>query len=213
MLRKNLLLTTAFVVAASLPSLATPATPQIQPAAATLRHDNNGEFLKAYAGVGRSCSSDSGFQVEGHQSKIGSSSSSVWKHVAVPFTGRGKTVRRILVKDYPQYAPSFTASIHSNAPSGLPGKMIVAGTASRSNGCGKVSIPISPTKLARKTKYWLEETMPLDPSSAFVVWTTAPHATQKAYAQFHRRVHTASSSSSYTTPWTVQTGGPWFRLK
>jgi hypothetical protein len=183
------------------------------PAIAVLSHDNNSEFLQTYAGIRGSCSG-MGFAVKGHASKVGSTfSSSLWQHVAVPITGRGKTVRRIVVEDYPQEAPSFTVSIHSNAPSGFPGKLIVAGTTKASRSCGKISIPISPTKLARKTKYWIEETVPFETSSAFVVWTSAPHAAQKAYTQFHRRVRSSSSSSSYTGPWTVQTGGAYFRLK
>jgi len=209
MLRKSLLLTTAFVVAATL--LMLPAS--ARPAAVGAGRDSNGEFLRNYA-CGNSYAN-----VSGYAKHVSSDwAISYWRHVAVSTTGQGETVDRIVVEDgYNNSSENtFSAGIHSNAPSDRPGMLIAAGTGSAHSDCDRITIPIRPTKLLSKTKYWVEETAgPYNSDSSFdeVFWKWVPHSKRKAYVQVHFWSSKSSVSSSTTTPWTRLSGAPYFRLK
>jgi hypothetical protein len=173
---------------------------------------------------------------------------SAWEHVAVPVTGHGQMVHRIRVieaQDRFTSTSAFSAGIYSNTPSGFPGKLIAGGTGNAPPSCGPVTIPIPPTRLKRRTTYWIEGTIqnPLrcrtsmrigsadnrrqfrpsacsgTSSSAGVYWEANPNTKRKAYVQTHRSVSCSSPpppschSSSYTSPWTVQSKGPYLKLK
>jgi hypothetical protein len=145
---------------------------------------------------------------------------SAWVRVAVPVTGHGQTVRRIRVIEAQGSALSnsaFSAGIYSNTPSGFPGLLIAGGKGQIGPTCGPVMISIPPTTLMPNTKYWIEETAHArDSSSSTVVnWEANPNTKHKAYVQDHRFFVSSgcSCSSSYTSPWTKQAKGPYFKLK
>src|ERR1700733_3369288 len=180
MLRKNLQLTTAFFVAATVSSLAAPTA---GPGAGALRHDSNHEFMQTYCKGGYFTVSDKFFE------RSSQNASSAWEHVAVPVMGKGQTVTGIIVDEGYKYASAngFSAAIYSAAPSGYPGQLIAGGTAQGKSRCGKITIPITSTTLASKVKYWIEETVPRAESSDRVMyWKLAPHAKHRAYAQIHQ---------------------------
>lgn len=87
--------------------------------------------------------------------------SSQWTHVAVPVTGHGRAVDRIVVEEShtsnrgSKYA--FAAGIYASSQKGLPGKLIARASGKASSKCGLVTISIAPTTLQRTTTYWVEE--------------------------------------------------------
>ena len=134
MLRRNLLLTTAFVVATALSSLAAPTATLAGPATAALSRDSNNEFLQNYScGQGQ-------FAVYASSGELSSNHvSSRWQYVAVPVLGRGTTVDSIVVREgapYSYLGDVFSVGIFSNTASGFPGREIADGTAKlRENHC------------------------------------------------------------------------------
>lgn len=180
--------------------------------------DANGRFLCTYGG----------FLVSSYYADdSGSSYYYSWRHVAVPVTGHGQTVRRIKVLEAQGSGTShsaFTAGIYSNTASGLPGKAIAVGKGKIGPDCGPVGVSIPPTTLQSKQKYWIEERAPIPQdcsrhssfchSLAGLDWEADPNTKRKAYVQTYRRfLGPAGSSSSSTSPWSKQTKGPWFKLK
>lgn len=147
-----------------------------------------------------------------------------WEHVAVPITGHGQTVSRIIVMEgrnprTPRDA-TFSAGIYSNNKKGFPGKLIANGTGSAGSSCGPVTINIPPTTLMARTKYWVEEKTKKhhNPSGAAYIsfaWYTNPKTKHKAYVQTGAAECSIGVSCYKKThsPWTEQTTGPWFRLK
>lgn len=110
---------------------------------------------------------------------------------------------------------TFSAGIYSNKASGFPGKLIAGGTGtiSRKNSCARVNISIPPTTLNRKTKYWIEETMHNQKrSGSDFYWEPDRYAKRNAYVQYHY-YSSGPSGISYTSSWTKQSEGPYFRLK
>ena len=213
MLRKNLLLTTAFVVATASLFLAAPAA-LAQPATVGVGRDSNKEFLRTYGGDA-GCAGQY-FTISSYSANYGSSSFvSDWTNVAVPITGYGKTVQEIVVKEeYSSgHTSSFSAGIYSNTSSGFPGRLIAGGTGIAVAGCGKVTISIRPTRLSRGTIYWVEETAPRNPSSVHMYWKAALHPRHTAYSQSHWARDKHSNFSSYTSPWTLLQGAPYLRLR
>jgi hypothetical protein len=214
MFRKNLLLTTAFVVAAALSFLAPPAA-LARHATVGVGSDSNDEFLQTYGG--NSLCGDTHFTLSAYSKNYGSSSSeSGWTHVAVPIIGRGKTVDSIVVRESAEseYASEFSAGIYSNTPSGTPGKLIAGAAAYARDQCRQVSISIRPTKLSRNTKYWIEETVSAqsDGRVTQMYWKADTRSKRQAYVQYHSYRWLHSSGGSYTSPWTLATGAPYLKL-
>jgi hypothetical protein len=156
-----------------------------------------------------------------------SSSSSTWQRVAVPVTGHGQTVRRIKVMEAQAGGTSysaFSAGIYSNTASGLPGNAIAVGKGKIGPSCGPVKVSIPRTTLKSNQKYWIEERTSVPRtcgryssichSFAGLYWEADPNTKRKAYVQTYRNSCSAGGScSSYTSPWTKQKTGPFFRLK
>ena len=157
----------------------------------------------------------------------GSSYAFAWRHVAVRVTGHGQTVRRIKVVEAQSAGTShsaFTAGIYSNTASGFPGTEIAVGNGKIGPSCGPVTVSIPRTTLQKNQKYWIEERTSIPKncsqhsnfchSLAGLYWEADPNTKSKAYIQTHFRGFSAGgSSSSFTSPWTKQTKGPFFRLK
>lgn len=205
MFKMRLLRSTALIIVASLSCGAQPeALAQTQMRNNIATRDVNGEFLCTYGSF--TVSSYSGFSSH-HVFYFG------WQRVAVPIVGRGQTVRRITVKEE-QYPPNsqFSAGIFSNTPSGLPGKRITSGAGLAPPTCGRVTLPLAPTTLAKHKQYWIEENVPSlasDISSNSARWAINPHTKLRAFI----KRESCSSSFCTSTPWTEQSAGPWFRLK
>jgi hypothetical protein len=218
MFRKGLLLSTAFMVVGSLAFLAVQSEASAQPSPAATGRDRNEEFLATYGGGAFSVyassaqSSHSGYHRTNRH----------WQHVAVPITGKGQTVHSIIVKEGRASASSaaFSAGIYSNTAGGLPGILISGGTGvATKKHPSRITIPISATTLASNTTYWIEELIPnCRNCSKKDYWKINKRSKLKAYVEDYR--YTASSSSggynysySSTTPWSVQTAGPFFKVK
>lgn len=213
MFRTGLLISTAMTAVTLLLSGA-PAPAQRDMHVAS--RDPNTRFLCTFGQFGVSAAS----RYQPSRSHYGSA----WEHVAVPVTGQGQTVRRIKViegQDISSFTQTFAAGIYSDTPSGLPGRPIAVGTGKAHSGCGPITIAIPQTKLKRRTTYWIEETISTMysclrgfncSSSANVSWQADPNAKRKAYVQY-RRLNWSAIFSSYTSPWTKQSTGPYFKLK
>lgn len=218
MFRCGLLVTTALVIAGSFSFLAAQSAVMAGPVKAGVARDRNKEFMHTYgAGRGWPCG-EKHFVVSTYDQNFSSGSSeSAWTHVAVPITGHGNTVDRIVVREgySSEFDALFSAGIHSNTPSGVPGKLIAGGTGKARPFCGKVRVNIPPTKLSRNTIYWIEETTPgyANPSKTAVYWKVDPHRKSHAYSQAHFYHWSHSSGGSYTSPWGELTEAPYFRLK
>ena len=175
MLRKNLLLTTAFVVAAAASTPVASSTALARPAVTAPGRNSNHDFLRTYA-CNHGYFSTYGWTDECCSSVVYSH----WQHVAAPTFGTGKTVDRIVVEASLKPGVSnstFSAGIYANSPSGYPGKLIAKGNARAPSECGKVTISIPPTMLSRGKKYWIEETTSKSNaslSSHGVYWWRAP---------------------------------------
>ena len=166
--------------------------------------DANDRFLCTYGA----------FRVSYYRDANSGSFHETWTHVAVPITGRGKTVSRIVLeekKNAKSHDGKFSAGIYSNTASGLPGNMIAGGAASATGRCATVEIPISPLQLQAKQTYWIVEQayqqgnhLPRD-----ISWVVDPATKRKAYVQRH----SSSSASRYTSPWKEQSQGPYVRVK
>src|ERR1700733_14432249 len=186
MLRKNLLLTTAFVVAAAASTPVASSTALARPAVTAPGRNSNHDFLRTYA-CNHGYFSTYGWTDECCSSVVYSH----WQHVAAPTFGTGKTVDRIVVEASLKPGVSnstFSAGIYANSPSGYPGKLIAKGNARAPSECGKVTISIPPTMLSRGKKYWIEETTSKSNaslSSHGVYWWRAP-SKHKAYVQTHK---------------------------
>jgi hypothetical protein len=218
MLRINLLLTTAFVVATALSSVAAPSIAVAQPAAAASGRDSNSEFLHNYG-----CA-EGAYVVDAFWSSYSGWLTSYWEHVAVPIIGRGQTVHEIVVKEGYRVSSqfpndnNFSIGIYTNSVKGFPGQLLAGGSGvARRADCGPVTISIPATKLSRRKKYWIEETTIAghrDYSSSLndVIWDLAPNSKPKAYKQNgYFDYHSGYTSS--ITPWTQLPGKPYFRLK
>jgi len=150
-----------------------------------------------------------------------------WRHVAVPVTGHGQTVRRIRVIEAQSAGTShsaFTVGIYSNTASGLPGNAIAVGKGKIGPSCGPVKVSIPRTTLQSNQKYWIEERTSIPKncsqhstfcsSLAGLYWEADPNTKRKAYVQTHSRyISAGGSSTSSTSPWTKQTKGPYFQLR
>jgi len=180
----------------------------------TASRDPNARFLCTYGG----------FLVSFTYSSFGQFYSFDWKKVAVPVTGHGQTVSRIKVIEAPNHSNTsssgvFYVGIYSNTPSGLPGNPIAWGTGYAGSTCGPVDVRIAPTKLKRSTKYWIEETLtgygyPSSYVHHAARWMADPKVKHKAYVQTHHNSRSSSGVfSSYTSPWTQQSMGPYLKLK
>lgn len=215
MFRIGLLATTALVIAGSLSlfaaqSVAIARSPILGP-----ERDRNSEFLSTYGPARFSVYALSGsYSVDSQVS-----SSFQRQYVAVPITGNGRTVHRIVVKEQGSYTREFSAGIYSNTPSGLPGKLIAGGTGTaRKKHLMKVNVPIAPTKLQRNTIYWIEEMVRpclrhrrVEPQQCenVVYWKQDPYSKRKAYVRdvsYYRE-------TSHSTPWMEQSGGPYVNVE
>jgi hypothetical protein len=215
MFKKGLLVTTALVVVGSLSFFAAQSATAANPHAVVPERDRNQEFLCDYGG----------FPVSDYSYRAysqGSDFFSGWKHVAVPYTGHGQTISRITVAEGVSRQPNhlkFAAGIYSNTASGLPGNAIAVGIGEAPNTCARVNVAIPSTTLEPNTKYWIEETAPLDspqskrPPRNFihVYWAKSSRTKPRAYVQSH--YYSSAHSYSYTTPWKKQSGSPYFKLK
>lgn len=201
------LLTSTALTAIALVLSGAPAAAETQTGMSVAGSDTNARFLCDY-----------GFLVSANSSAASCCRGSGWHHVAVPVTGHGQTVNRIEVDEKRgrrTATATFSAGIYSNTASGFPGKLIAGGTGkiSRKNSCARVNISIPPTTLNPKTKYWIEETMHNQKrSESDFYWEPDRYAKRKAYVQYHY-YSSGPSGISYTSPWTKQSQGPYFRLK
>lgn len=216
MFKVGLLTSTAMTAVALLLSGA-PAGAYAQTDMHVASRDPNARFLCTYGH----------FFVSAFSSNLnsGSLSGSAWHDVAVPITGHGQTVRRIRVieaKSGYTANSAFSAGIYRNSPSG-PGNLIAKGTGIAGGTCGAVTISITPTILKPHTTYWIEETTStprchrLSQSTCVshvgLYWEADPKTKRKAYMKYHYRSGSSGRVSSYTSPWTEQSMGPYFKLK
>ncbi len=144
-MKSLLIATTALVSVFSLVSAT--GQPDRQAASDHYTPDANREFLCNY-----------GFTV----STVTSSSSYFvgWTRVATPVIGKGKKVREIIVADAPlkSAAPSgFSVAIYSTLNGTFKGGLVSA-TVGQPKQCGRIKVPISPTRLAKGKNYWIVET-------------------------------------------------------
>jgi hypothetical protein len=209
MFKCELLATTAIVVVGSLSSFAAQSGAVARAVSAGPGRDRNSDFLCSYGQL-----SVYAFETGGSS---GSSSYVGWQHVAVPIVGHGRTVSRITVREQNvgDGGGHFSIGIYSDTPSGLPGNLISGGKAKASTNCGPVRVRIAPTTLARNKPYWVEETVSwphIWGNERAVGWASEHVSKRKAYEQYYMR-SCCSSSSSYTSPWTEQSAGPWFILR
>ena len=213
MLRINLLLTTAFVVAGSLALHATQDWAIARSATAEPARDRNEEFLGTYGPA-------TGFSISG-SSKQTSHSGYIHtvrhrQYVEVPIVGKGQTINSIIVKEWASNASGqpFSATLYSSSG------YVAYGTATaHSKHPSQVVIPIKQTTLKKNTTYWIEETLPYCIhclNKAF--WKANPRTKLRAYVEDWR--YSASSSSggynwsfSSSSPWTLQNSGPFVRVK
>ena len=213
MFRNGLLISTAMTAVALLLSGA-PAAAYAQTDRNLAGRDPNTRFLCTYGqfAVSAEWSSESGYGFH-----------SSWRHLAVPIVGHGQKVHRLRLIEAAGNFSSYRirAGIYKNGPSGYPGERIVSGSAIYSNSsCGPVNVLISPTKLKRNTTYWIEESVSglYNGSTTLMFWEANPDTKRSAYVQTHRYTACSSqaitcSNSSYTSPWTKQTIGPYLTLK
>ena len=202
MFRTELLVSTAMTAVALLLSGAPTAA---QTNMHVTSRDPNTRFLCSYGA----------FSVDAESYRSSGFFSSGWENVAVPITGHGQTVSRIRVVEAPVTRRSdFMIGIYSNTASGLPGSAIAVGTG-RITRCKPVEVLVAPTMLKRKTTYWIEETVQGTPhrQETYVEWEANPDTTRKAYTQYHKHASSSGRFSSYTSPWTQQTTGPYLTLK
>jgi hypothetical protein len=208
MFRNGLLVTTAMVIVGSLSFLAAQSAAIARPVTDGTSRDVNSEFLANYGpfSVYTSAYSSSG------------SRHSRWRHLAVPITGRGTTVRSIVVREEAERGTCsklLSAGIYSNTASNLPGRQIAGGKSKLARHWQSVTIPITPTNLLNKTKYWVEETVPWNRcyyAENLAAWKVRPHARRHAYVQTHFFHSSGFESSSSTSPWTKKPSGPWLRV-
>jgi hypothetical protein len=203
MLRMGLLTSTAMTAVTLLLSGA-PSPAHGQPLSSGSGRDRNHEFLCTYGQ----------FDVfYSHSANSGSGVHTAWTHVAVPVTGHGKLVHRIVVqegKSSKSVDGKFSAGIYSNTASGLPGNLIAGGAATASSHCTEVGIPINPTKLQDKKTYWIvEQARQQGRVKRKLHWAVNPKTKQKAYVQRYN----SSSFQSHTSPWMEQALGPWVKLQ
>jgi opacity protein-like surface antigen len=213
MFKMGLLMSSAMTTVALLQSPALHAA-SVQTDMHFASRDANTTFLCTYGGfrVSSSFFSESGFGFHDQ-----------WNRVAVPVRGRGQTVSRIrVIESLASRQPnsSFTVGIYSNTASGFPGNAIAVGSGKARPACGPVKVSITPTTLKRHTTYWIEEraSQVFSQSSLTVSWMANPETRRRAYVQRHRYTYCSSrasncSNSSYTSPWTKQTKGPYFSLR
>jgi hypothetical protein len=203
MFRRGLLVTTALILAASISGAAarSAASAGSRMRDSVASRNVNDEFMCTYGQ----------FTVYYLHDQASGASYTAWEHVAVPITGRGKTVSRIIVEQLRGTSrPNFSAGIYSNTPSGLPGNVIALGTAKANSKCAEVAISIAPTRLEDKKIYWIEEEAPQGGKAKIeTYWAINPKAKQRAYVQEHH----GSSSSSYTSPWSEESAGPYVRVR
>jgi hypothetical protein len=134
--------------------------------------------------------------------------------VAVPIVGHGKTVSRIVVEEKRNSKSAdgkFSAGIYSNTASGFPGNLIAGGSATATNRCEKVEIPISPLELQDKKTYWVVEQAYQRGNhlTRDLSWVVDPTTKRKAYVQRH----SSSSGYSFTSPWREHSQGPYVRAR
>lgn len=213
MFRTGLLSSTAMTAVALL-LFSAPTATYAETAMHAASRDPNTRFLCTYGqfSVSAEWSSESGYGFH-----------SSWRHAAVPIVGHGQTVRQLRLIEAAGNSSSYRirAGIYKNGSSGYPGERIVSGSAIYSNSsCGPVNVLISPTKLKRNTRYWIEESVSglYNGSTTLMFWEANADTKRNAYVQTHRYTACSSqaitcSNSSYTSPWTKQTMGPYLKLK
>jgi hypothetical protein len=137
---------------------------------------------------------------------------------AIPFTGAGKKVAEISVPVFFPSGSEFSVGIYSATASGLPGSEIV-GASAVANGSGKggccwqlTNVPITPTKLNARQKYFLEVRCPPASTTCMGGWLPEDsdfkhsqhdywHVEEKETYNFGTGTHTYSVSS----PWQLST--------
>jgi hypothetical protein len=212
MFRISLLTTTAFVMVGSLSLLATQSWAIARSATAEPGRDRNEEFLNTYS-TGK-------FLVFYSYTETGSQGyhyvAEHWQHVAVPIVGKGQTVSSIVVKESAKASGTeFSATISNSSGLFEWG----TGTADKKHP-SLVVIQIPATTLQKNTTYWITETVPYCQycrNKAF--WKANKRTKLRAYVQDGYYYDTFNSttgyswSSSSSGPWTLQSAGPYVRLK
>jgi hypothetical protein len=202
MFRRILLVTTA-LIAASISAVEAQAAPSASRMRESVANrDVNDEFLCSYGY----------FDAYYKSASVSDQAFYSWVHVAVPITGHGKTVSRIIVRDYQfkRVAHNFSASIYSNTPSGVPGSPIAGGVAAASSKCADITVSIPPVKLENRKKYWVVEEAAPGLRKNAVLWAINPKSRRRAYEQ---RYFSSSFTSGYTSPWYEQSAGPYVKVK
>jgi hypothetical protein len=213
MFRNGLLLSTALVIFGAISFLGNQTTATARAANVGSTRDKNNEFLCTYGHVSPS-------------SFISSSSGTVashWRHAAMPITGTGKIVHKIIVREARGSSTSssqFSATIRENKSNGRPGHVIASGTRKTpaTGKCATVSIPIPATTLKAGKTYWIEETVPPPPFHDLAssvenqtFWAFDPEAKRKAIVKY--RGWYSDRNHSSVIPWTEQTYGVYARVK
>jgi|SRR5579862_3593425 len=161
--------------------------------------DPNSRFLCTYGG----------FRVYDWWASWSGESRWEWGRAAVPITGHGETVSRIRVIEAPGSSgrADFSIGIYSNSPSGFPGNPIAVGTGKVGETCGPVKVSITPTKLKRNTRYWIEEQVHAKYSGVGVevAWIAHPTTKRRGYSRF--------ASSSSAGHWQSSSYGPYLKLR
>src|SRR5262249_3278894 len=146
MFKCGLLATTAIVVVGTLSFLAAQSAAQAQPVKPGAGRDRNREFLHTYSTSDARIACPHGeIDVFRYLDDCCSELYSGLQHVAVPITGEGKIVDRILVQEGINSSwgsgAGFSVGIYGNTRNGFPGKLIAGGAATARADCGKITVP------------------------------------------------------------------------
>ncbi len=211
MFRCGLLTTTAFVVVGSISLLATQSWAIARSATAEPARDRNEEFLHTYS-TGK-------FLVSFTWTETGSQGrhyvAEHWQHVAVPIIGKGQTIDSIIVKESANSSQTaFSVAIYNSSG------FYEWGTAkANKKHASEVVIQIPTATLQKDTTYWISEIVPYcQPCKSKAYWKVNKHTGLKAYVQDGYWYNSFSSggyswSSSSSGPWTMQSAGPYVKVR
>ncbi|HEX3666164.1 MAG TPA: hypothetical protein VHU23_13145 [Rhizomicrobium sp.] len=211
MFKLGLLASTALIAATSVCGAATqPANPESRLQDVVSNRDANAEFLCNYGWLGVTWYY--------HTCCSGSSYYSHSTHAAVPVTGHGRSVSRIVVAEKTISnicCEKFGVGLYANSSKGVPGTLLASGVGTASSACAEVTVSIASTLLNKKTKYWIEE-FPVNRHGkregnrrSSVYWAIDPKAKHRAFEQSW----TDSTGELSSSPWTRQSSGPFVRVK
>jgi hypothetical protein len=128
-----------------------------------------------------------------------------WVRVAMPITGRGRSVNTVLVAEGPdgnQRGPKFRVDIFTNTASGMPGHVIAHSRTRGARSCSLKEMSIPATFLKADKTYWLVEETPVRyQRTIYNVWDVRKHGTTTIMEQRHYEQFDDGSNYSSTTAW------------